>query len=225
LVSLTDESLTTEQKIERISTMLTNLTESGARAIASAISPAMLSDMGLPSEISATCASLVSSAFLTLADAKANGMSEEQFDREADAMTSMLNLAVSVGKGEHNSSHLFGTDGILGCTADSLLDTVTGSNMISTALLSMVGAGNDAFFTVSNHDPLGIGSLGEADDAALLAAIEHAEQALSSYPSSTSALWSPTNNTVTRQDMARRLCAFASIFGLEYDSEYVDIKQ
>lgn len=224
LMALTDESLTTEQRVERITAMLADLSEGGARSIAAAISPSMLIDMGLPTEIANTYSSLISSMFLTLADAKASGMSEEQFDREADALSSMFKLATSVASGEHNATHLFGADGLLGCEADTLLDTVTGSNIISSAMISMIGGSNGAYFTVSNPNPLSISGLGEADEAAILDAIERAERSLSSYPLSNGTLWSPTSNTVTRQDMARRLFAFASVFGVEYTSDAVHVQ-
>jgi hypothetical protein len=212
------------EQIDAIEDLLSTLTEDSARAIAAAVSPSMLRGLGLPDTSANSTSSLIRSAFIRLADAKKNGMTEEQFRKEADALSSVFTLAIKL-KNAQGSSALFGKDALLGRDASSFLDTVISSNIISCAMIDMVGGTSGAYFTVSNYNPFSIPALNQEDSAKLLAALDQAKTTLPQYPNSNGELWSPQNNQVTRQDVARRLVSFAALFGLDYSIDCTTIAQ
>lgn len=221
LTALTDAA-NPEEQIDAIESILSTLTEDGARAIAAAATPTMLERVGVPHAHAQAFSSMVASAFTTLADAKHNGMTEEQFRREANALTSLFSTGIRVSN-NGVSDRLFGQDGTLGKSASELMDTVLSSNVISDALIDMVGGSRGAYFSVAYPNPLGISGLSDADTAELQAAIRAAEQELQQLPPSNGELWTPQNNHVTRQDTARRILAFATLFGLEHTNPSANI--
>lgn len=213
-----------EEQIDAVENLLTTLTEGSARAIASAVSTNMLKKFGLSNEVATTASSMIRSAFTRLADAKKYGMSDAQFRHEADTLSSVLTLAQHLQEEADDAKTIFGADGALGKSADEVLDTVLGSNIISSAMIDMVGGTSGAYFTVANANPFNVKNLNSSDREAIMAAIERVEATLPQQPSSNGELWSPQNNQITRQDTARRLIAFASLFGIEYTTEYANIK-
>ncbi len=210
-----------EDKIAALQSILSNLTEDGALAIAAAVSPSMLTQIGLPQAHSHSFSSLISSAFRTLAEAKKNGMTDEQFHREAQAVSALFSMSTQIRK--NTGGRLFGADGALGMEAQELLDTILSSNIVSDALIDMVGGSSGAYFSIAHANPLSLGELIDEDRDSLLSAIARAEQSLSQLPPSNGELWTPQNNQVTRQDTARRISAFAALFGIEYMCEHVNI--
>ncbi|MBQ7336859.1 MAG: CvpA family protein [Clostridia bacterium] len=213
-----------EAQIDAVERVLSNLDEQGARAIAAAITPSMLETFGLPHTLSSSFSSMIRSAFETLADAKKNGMTDEQFRREADALSALFAMGTNIANSDRSGT-LFGADGLLGKDAATLLDTILNSNIISGALIDMVGGTGGAHFTVANVNPMTLSTISDSDREQLLAAIARAEQTLTQLPASNGELWTPQNNQITQQDTARRLISFAALFGLEYTSDYANIPQ
>ncbi len=212
-----------EEQVAALQDLLANLTESSARAISTAISPNMLKKFGMSTQVANTASDMIRSSFAKLADAKKHGMSDEQFHREADALSAVLTVALHIQE-EQDTKVIFGADGKVGKDADTVLDTMLGSNVISSAMIEMVGGTSGAYFTIAKTNPFGVKNLNDADHAALIAAIERVDATLPQLPASNGELWSPQNNQVTRQDTARRLMAFATLFGIEYTTEHANIK-
>ena len=209
---------------ELLKSLLISLDADGARVMAAAISPKMLTLLGVAEQATTPLAAMMRDVFEMLAQAKSNGLTEQEFDREAGALATILLLGMRADQ-VSASGAWFGENGVLGMDAMVLLDSVLASDSVSSALIHTVSGTGGAYFTVTNLNPLMLSLPDGADREQLYAALDRAEAELSRLTPSHGELWSPQNRQVTQQDVARRLVVFAALFGVEYSTAYADIPQ
>lgn len=136
LSSKTDKS--SEEMDAKVEVLLQDLTPESAAVLQEVTSPAIMQSHGVSEQSAEPTSEMVSKMFGNLSDAKEQGMSDEEYQKEAKATTDMLNLAMSAGKSE--SGKTFGEGSSTGKSAAELLDNVLDSKVISQTMVETVYA-------------------------------------------------------------------------------------
>lgn len=134
--------------VEKVEAMLKDLTPETAEVLASIATPQVMMNYGVKAESAKPVSDLMGNTFTNLADAKANGMSDEDYAKESAAVSNMMNMVMDSGDGA-----IFGDGSSTGTTADKFVSDITGSQVISQTLVETVyGDGEEA-----TNDPLKTG--------------------------------------------------------------------
>lgn len=125
-----DKDATTEEKVAATKDMIDNVNKDNAEMISSMVSGDMIGDYGVAVDNSASVSDALKNMVHNMADYKEGNPADEDVDKEAEAVTKMLNLAM-VGSGE---GPMFDTeDGEKGSVAsdpDSFISTVVESDVV-----------------------------------------------------------------------------------------------
>lgn len=155
---------------EKVEVLLQDLTPESAAVLQEVTSPTIMQNHGVPEKSAEQTSEMVSNMFGNLSEAKENGMSEEEYQKEAKATTDMLNLAMSAGKSESGTT--FGEGSATGKSAEELLDNVLDSKVISQTMVETVYANGTEEEPVMN--PLNSGKeLQETEKEELLTALNN----------------------------------------------------
>jgi hypothetical protein len=132
---------------EAVSTLLKDLTPETAKTMQTVTTPTVMKENGVPEKSAEPAASMMSDMFGGLSDAKEAGMSEEELERETEAVNNVLNTAMNI-----DSSHdtVFGEDSATGVTAEQYVNDILDSQVVSQTLIDHVYAEGDT----PNMDPL-----------------------------------------------------------------------
>ena len=164
------EDKNTEEMDAKVEVLLQDLTPESAAVLQEVTSPTIMQNHGVPEKSAEPTSEMVSNMFGNLSEAKENGMSEEEYQKEAKATTDMLNLAMSAGKSENGTT--FGEGSSTGKSAEELLDTVLDSKVISQTMVETVYANGTEAEPVMN--PLNSGkNLQENEKQELLDALNN----------------------------------------------------
>lgn len=134
LSSKTDKS--SEEMDAKVEVLLQDLTPESAAVLQEVTSPTLMQSHGVSEQSSEPTSEMVSNMFGNLSEAKEQGMSDEQYQKEAKATTDMLNLAMSAGKNQ--SGKTFGEGSATGKSAAEFLDNVLDSEVISQTMVETV---------------------------------------------------------------------------------------
>lgn len=91
----TSETSTKEEVNAKVETLLQELTPESAEVLQTLTSPEVIVSQGVPEQSAEPVSNLVSNMFGNLASAKDNGMSEEEYKKEAAAASNLLNMALA----------------------------------------------------------------------------------------------------------------------------------
>ena len=154
----TDSNVSNEEMVKKVEVLLADLTTESAELLQEMTSESVMLSKGAPEKSAKPMSDMFSSAFGGLAEAKENGMSDEQYKKEAKAMTDMMNVAMNFENA--SSSSMFGQSSATGVEANEFVDNVFESTVISGTIIDTVYAdGSNA-----SVDPLQFGGrLNEAD--------------------------------------------------------------
>ena len=159
--------ITEENFEEAIKFMISEMTPETAETIKSAISEDTLKDFGISEEQAGAVSSTIGSIVDSMANAT-SGMTDEEIKKETEAVNTLLNTvmgAVSSDSGSEDISNIFGgeEDSKTGITAESFVDTIVSSQVISSAI---VGATKDENGE-KVEDPYGFADTLTEDDKAV----------------------------------------------------------
>ncbi len=133
-----DKEATTEEKVAATKNMIDNVNKDNAEMISSMVSGDMIGDYGVAVDNSASVSDALKNMIHNMADYKEGNPTDEDVDKEAEAVTKMLNLAM-VGAGE---GPMFDTeDGEKGSVAsdpDSFIATVVESDVVMKTITQSV---------------------------------------------------------------------------------------
>ena len=137
VVQLASDVSSAENKEEmnaKVETLIQDLTPESAEVLQEISSPSVMQNYGVPEQSAEPTADMVSSLFGNLSAAKESGMSEEEYQKEAQATTDLLNLAMTQANGEGNAD-VFGENSATGKTASDYVDTVFSSTVVSQTIV------------------------------------------------------------------------------------------
>jgi hypothetical protein len=165
LSASSSKDMSKEEKIEASQKLLNSITPESAEMLGSMMTPAMLESIGVSSENSEAISSTVSSLLENMANYE-TGESSGDASREAEAVNTILDIALNGASADGALFNGDGGDGALGASAEELVDLVMSSEVISGTLEEVVNQNG------YSDNPMGIPELSEADSAQLSAAIE-----------------------------------------------------
>ncbi len=137
---------------ENIRVMLDNLTPATAQALSSIATTDLLSNLGVPEENREGTVSVVSNLMNNFADAKENGLTDEEIQRESESINALMSVSLSTS--DSDSNEMFGEDSKSGMTADDFLSNVFDSTIVSQTMQDSI-TGEDGEVI---EDPLGLGA-------------------------------------------------------------------
>ncbi len=119
-----------------VDAMLDDLTPESAEVIQTLSKPSVMQNYGVSEKSSVPVSEMVSDTFGNLSDAKENGMSDEEYDRESKAVASMMNVLMSAGT--TTESGTFGEGSNTNQSATEYVSNVLGSKVMSQTVVETV---------------------------------------------------------------------------------------
>ena len=148
----TDANISNAEMVAKVEVLLADLTPESAELLQEMTSESVMLSKGAPAQSAKPMSDMFSNAFSGLAEAKQNGMSDEEYKKEAKAMTDMMNVAMNF---ENSSSQaMFGQSSATGVEADEFVNNVFDSTVISGTIVDTVYADGDQ----ARVDPLNFGA-------------------------------------------------------------------
>lgn len=149
--------------VDAVKSMLNDLTPESAEVLASITTPKVLENYGVPTASAKPVSDLMGNTFNNLADAKAGGMSDEEYAKESAAVSNMMSMVMDSGDGA-----VFGEGSSTGVTASEFISDIRNSQVMSQTLVETVyGDGDEA-----SNDPLQTGrSMGDEEKAEFVNAL------------------------------------------------------
>lgn len=198
-------SVTKEDSKEALKEMITEITPETAETIKNTVSNDVLKDLGMTDKEAGTVSNTINSVIDGMASASTSDMSEEQLEKEAEAVSTLVTVMKDASSSTSSSTadNLFGSEGEdskTGMTADSLLETVVSSQVVTDAIMS---AGKDEN-NEKVEDPFGVAdSMTQSDKTA-------AENAIKDYYQNNT-----TGDAESDAALQEKLDAVANIFGMD----------
>ncbi len=166
VIRLTSEN---EDTSEAVTELMKDITPASAEALKQLTTPETVKNYGVPEESADKVSNMFSDMFGNMADAKESGMSDEEYEKEAAAVSDMMSIAMTAGNSSGENNSVFGEDSATGVSATEYLDRATESTVISTTLVNTVyGESEEAA-----EDPLALGiNLNESEKTELVEAMD-----------------------------------------------------
>ncbi len=127
-----------ENIVENVEELIADLTPATVTTIQQISTPETMKNYGVPEESAEKTSELVSDIFTGLSDAKENNtLTEEEYQAEAEAVSDMINIAMSATK-ESSDTGIFGEESSTGITASDYIDRITTSKVMSQTIVDTV---------------------------------------------------------------------------------------
>ncbi len=133
LASTTDKNVDTTEKVE---VLMKDITPTSAEVLQEISTPDTVKNYGVSEESAPAVSDMMSDMFGNMADAKENGMSEEQYQKESAAVSDMMSVAMNATSSD--SQNMFGEDSATNITATEFVNRATDSVIISETLVNAV---------------------------------------------------------------------------------------
>ncbi len=168
-IDLISKASSNEHSSEEIISLMKDLTPASAEMLQKLSSSDMVMTYGVSEQSSKPVADMLSNMFGNMSDAKQNGMSDEEYEKEAAAVSDMLSIAMSANNS--GNSQTFGEGSTTNITATEYVDRATESTIISQTLVSSVY--EDGESDTPKVDPLASGrQLSESEKTELVEALD-----------------------------------------------------
>ena len=119
---------------EAVNAMLEDLTPESAKVLQTITTPSVVGKYGVPQSSSEPISDMISDTFGNLSTAKEEGMTDEEYAKESAAVSDMMNVLMSTGKG----GKMFGEDGRTGTSADQFVNNIMDSSVMSSTMVDTV---------------------------------------------------------------------------------------
>lgn len=127
--------------------MLDDLTPSSSKVLQSISTPSVVMTYNVSERSAAPVSDILSDVFGNLSNAKEEGMSDDEYEKESVAVANMMDVLMTKDNGATNT---FGEDSATGLTAAEFVNNIMDSKVMSTTLVENVyDDGENA-----NHNPL-----------------------------------------------------------------------
>lgn len=157
-----DPNVNTSEAVDK---MLADLTPESAEVLQTISTPEVMKNYGVPEKSAKPTSELMSDTFGNLADAKENGMSDEEYAKESAAVSNMMSVAMSSKGGA-----VFGEQSATGITSDQFVDDIMNSTVMSDTLVEKVYGDGDE----PKVDPLASGrKMSEAENTSFMTSLNN----------------------------------------------------
>jgi hypothetical protein len=174
MVSITDNSLTDDEKKDKTQKLLSNMNQDSAEMLSAMVSPSLMMSYGTPESRAEKASDSISLLFDNMASfstgAGANA-TEDEYAKEADAVNKVLKLAMEGTSSDEkdNNKSLFNNEngeGKIDVTVEEFVDLMAGSQVVSQTLTDTVYEQN------GGESPYGI-TTGDSEKAEIAQAISN----------------------------------------------------
>lgn len=121
---------------KKVGELLEGLTPASSEVLKVATTPSLMESKGVPTHSSEATSQMLTSMFDNLTVAKQDGMTEEQYQKEASATANMINMAMSAK--QSGTKELFGEGSATGKSADAFVDEIFESDIILQTMVETV---------------------------------------------------------------------------------------
>ena len=168
-VDIIKKSSNKENSTESVKELIETITPTSAETLKHLTTPETVKNYGVPEKNAEKISDVFSDIFDQMAVAKENGMTEEQYENEANAINDMLNIAMNIGEAKDNEA-IFGKDSVTEITATEYVERVMNSDVISTTVVNAAYDSNNGEII---NDPLGLAKdLTDSEKTELVSAID-----------------------------------------------------
>lgn len=119
-----------------VKAMLADLTPQSSKVLRTMSTPSVMRRYGVPERSAAPVASMVGDTFKNLSDAKENGMSDEEYDKEAAAVSNMMDILMVSDK--RSNAPTFGEGSVTGVSAQEYVNNIMNSKVMSATVVDKV---------------------------------------------------------------------------------------
>lgn len=187
---------------EAVKELIKDMTPASAETLKQLTTADTIKNYGVPEENAESVSDTLSYMFGEMSAAKENGLSEEEYQKEAEAVNDMLNMAMNIGSSEGDT--LFGEDSVTGISASEYVDRVLDSTVISNTVINAAYGDSN---TITN-DPLGMAKeLTDSEKAELVSALD----------SNWKAQLASSNSAADNADRQKLLSSIAAMIGVEVE--------
>lgn len=123
-----------EDATESINDLIKDMTPASAEVLKTLSTPNTVKNYGVPENSAKPVSEMLADLFGNMATAKEQGMSDEQYAKEAAAIKDLLNLAMNVGKSD--GKDMFGENSATGISADEYIDRANESTIIKKTVVN-----------------------------------------------------------------------------------------
>lgn len=161
-------SSSSSDSTEAVKNLIADLTPESAEALKEMTTVEVIQNYGVSEERAEAVSDTFTNMIDIMATVKQDGMTEEQYQKEAESVDKMLNIAMNANTS--NGKNTFGEDSATGITADEFITQVSDSTVISQTIIN---ATTDAETGEKKEDPLGIGeTISEEEKQTIIEAID-----------------------------------------------------
>ncbi|MBO5939009.1 MAG: hypothetical protein J6Q82_05875 [Clostridia bacterium] len=118
-----------EEMVQKMEVLIKDLTPESSEVLQKMSSPTVMMKNGVAEQSAEPTANMVSDVFGNLSDAKENGMSEDEYNKEAKAVTDLLNLSMNANNSKKSTT--FGEGSATGKSADEVVNSIFDSKVVS----------------------------------------------------------------------------------------------
>ncbi|MBO5682920.1 MAG: hypothetical protein J6S10_02985, partial [Clostridia bacterium] len=133
LSSTTDENVNTTEKVE---VLMKDITPTSAEVLQEISTPETVKNYGVSEQSAPAVSDMMSDMFGNMSDAKENGMSEEEYQKESQAVSDMMSVAMNATSSDAKT--MFGEDSATNITATEFVNRAADSVIISETLVNSV---------------------------------------------------------------------------------------
>jgi hypothetical protein len=170
MVSITDNSLTDDEKKEKTQKLLSNMNQDSAEMLSAMVSPSLMMSYGTPESRAEKASDSISLLFDNMASFSTGvgvNASDEEYEKEARAVNRVLELAMEGSESDGDDRSLFtrgDQEGKMNITVDEFVELMAGSVVVSQSVTETVYVQNNG------ESPYGV-TTGDEEKAELTAAI------------------------------------------------------
>ena len=126
---------------ESITALLQDISPATAQVLATLSTPSVVMANGVPEKNAQAVSQSFTTLFNNMATAKENGMSDEQYEKESEAVNHFVQVAMSAGSSDNKNA--FGEGSVTGTTPTGFVESVLDSQIISDTLVQTVYGDGD----------------------------------------------------------------------------------
>ncbi len=145
-----DEEESSEEMVQKMEVLIKDLTPESSEVLQKMSSPSVMIKNGVSEQSAEPTANMVSDVFKNLSDAKENNMPEEEYNKEAKAITDLLNLSMNASNSKKSTT--FGEGSATGKSADEVVNSIFDSKVASKTVRETVY--EDSVSSEPQIDPL-----------------------------------------------------------------------
>ena len=132
---------------EAVKVMLDDLTPASSKVLQTMSTPEVVKTYDVPEKSAEPVSDMLSDTFENLSNAKEEGMSDEEYEKESVAVANMMDVLMASGK---TGATTFGENSVTGISADEYVNNIMDSKVMSGTVLDNVYLDGEN----ATHDPL-----------------------------------------------------------------------